>query len=120
MTLMKYIACQCGLHRDLTDSENADALLFDHISECPIAQPRILLPMWSIAWPWYWGVKDGIVAADYFGLEMAWRPVGSDSPYREISTGGDPKAWHLFTSTTSAERSPKDPNSLPPTSTEDT
>ena len=91
----KYAACSCGWREDADG--DAAALLAEHRVECEHPMRPLLTPMWSMVWPPYWGVRGGEVAADDFGLEMAWRTPGSNSTvHRETVLGVDPKAWHLF------------------------
>lgn len=97
MSAYKYVACQCGWRDDVAEDDDAGTMLEAHIPDCPQASPALLVPMWSIAWPYYWAVQDGTIPTDHFGLEMAWRPVGSQTTNpRAYSTGMDAKEWHLF------------------------
>ena len=97
-----YAYCVCGWQMDVTD-EPAAELLAKHCPECQYPERALLVPMWSVAWPYYH--SDESVAwraggpAPPFGLEMAWRAPGSHSlgdPFDPFKHGGMAKEWYLF------------------------
>ena len=94
----KYAHCQgCGWRAEPREGETTAGLLAAHVKDCPYEIRDVMVPMWSVAWPYYWGVQRGEIAADWYGLEMAWRPAGTnDTSYPRFTTGDSEKQWFLF------------------------
>lgn len=97
-----YARCNsCGWRADATEEHPAAELLAAHAAECPFELRQLLVPMWSVSWPWYHSDESvahrrGEGPPPPFGLEMSWQPVGSHSTLSPFGTGMDPKKWHLF------------------------
>jgi hypothetical protein len=98
-----YAKCICGYFEHASDENSAAKLLAAHVPNCDHPERYLLVPMWSIAWPYYhsegalrW--REGGPRPE-FGLEMSWRVSGSHSlndPFSPYSHGGMAKEWYLF------------------------
>jgi hypothetical protein len=92
----KYACCSCGWTEPFTDTPCAE-MLNAHVDECESAMRALNVPMWSVAWPYYWGVRKGEIPETHFGLEMDWRVAGSHATEEpRLLTGMSPKLWYLF------------------------
>jgi hypothetical protein len=103
----KYARCNsCGWHVAVGDTTTKSLAehLRDHVGDCLSEARHLMVPMWSVAWPYYWAVQNGTLPADHFGLEMEWRVAGSHTVHqRSVSIGSDPKEWFLFAQRAPAE-----------------
>jgi hypothetical protein len=98
-----FARCVCGYREDATDERPAGVILRQHIPGCRYEQRELLVPMWSVAWPWYNSEESVAWRAGGpeppFGLEMTWRAIGSHDlgdPFSLTKHGGMAKEWYLF------------------------
>jgi len=94
MSVYAYAKCSCGWNEDASAEHPAAELIAAHVCSCQHPMRAIQVPMWSVAWPYYWATEEAKAKGEErppFGLEMDWRPVGTHST-------GDPSeslmGWH--------------------------
>lgn len=101
---LAYACCSCGWREDVGEDGSAHRLIAEHRDVCEDERRFLLVPMWSVAWPYYWEQERRREAGEDplpFGLEMDYRVVGSHTASaKPYPTGGDAKEWFLFRSDT--------------------
>lgn len=97
----EFVQClSCGWSLGVRPPVAAETLA-GHVSECPCSDRALHVPMWSIAWPYYWderevAYRERLGNGAPYGLEMSWRVRGSHSERHGLMTGGSAKEWFLF------------------------
>lgn len=94
-------SCDWSEDVDPSGSRTAAELLAAHVPECPTEMRGLTVPMWSIAWPYYWDEREiahreRLSSGAPYGLEMAWRAVGSHTQRFGQIVGSSEKPWYLF------------------------
>lgn len=104
--MITYAKCYgCDFYYEITEGIGVPPaqMAADHVANTQHPLQALLVPMWSVEWPYYWSAgaeaaRKGEGPEPPFGIGIYFRPVNSESPpdLNPLGIGSGAKTYHLF------------------------